>query len=222
MDHSEAIRIGAAEKYLLGELPADQRDQFEDHFFTCTECAGDVKSGAVFVDNARQVLREESATQTVLKPSITGRSWSGWLRPAWGLAAMVALVGVISYQNLVTIPRLRQTTLQPGALASISLVGAASRGGGTTVIHPPPGRPFGIYVDIPAIQPFSYYSLDVRSGNRQFEVQISGEQAKDTVQILIPAGTLPAGQAELVINGHTSKDGPVTEVARYPFQIQMQ
>jgi hypothetical protein len=223
MDHAEAIRLGAVEKYVLGELTAEQRDQFEEHFFTCPECAKDVKSAAVFVDNARPVLREESVPmQTVLKLPVGSRSWFAWLfRPAWGLAAALALVGVISYQNLVTIPRLKHSSAQPEALASFSLVTAASRGASATVIRPPQGRPFGVYVDIPATESFPYYTLDLRSGGKQTEVQVSAEQARDTVQMLIPAGAVTSGKGELVINGRT-QSGQVREVARFPIEVQVQ
>jgi len=33
MDHSEALRQQAAEKYVLGELPPPLRDEFEAHYF---------------------------------------------------------------------------------------------------------------------------------------------------------------------------------------------
>ena len=56
MNHDEAIRLKAAEKYLLGELSAELRDQYEDHYFGCAECAQDIRTGAVFIDNARDVL----------------------------------------------------------------------------------------------------------------------------------------------------------------------
>ena len=222
MDHSEAIRIGAAEKYLLGELPPDQREQFEEHYFSCHECATEVRLGAVFVDNARAILREEPAMQTVLKPVPQRQGWLGWLKPAWALAAALILVGVICYQNFVTIPQLKQGSARPEALMSFSLMTAGSRGGNATVIRPLQGRPFGIYVDIPATQSFQYYTVQVRTASRQFEVQVTPEQAKDTVQVLIPAGALDAGKAELVIAGHASENGPVTEIVRDPFEIQYQ
>jgi anti-sigma factor RsiW len=57
MDHNEALRLRAVEKYVLGELPPSLRDQFEEHFFECQECAQDVKAAAEFVDNARAVWR---------------------------------------------------------------------------------------------------------------------------------------------------------------------
>jgi len=57
MDHNEAIQLQAAEKYVLGELSPPLRDEFEEHFFDCQECALDVKAAAGFVDNARHVWR---------------------------------------------------------------------------------------------------------------------------------------------------------------------
>ncbi len=57
MDHNEALRLHAVEKYVLGELPPSLRDEFEEHFFECQECALDVNEAAEFVDNVRAVLR---------------------------------------------------------------------------------------------------------------------------------------------------------------------
>ena len=44
MDHNEAVRIQATEKYVLGELPPPLRNEFDEHFFECQECAQDVKA----------------------------------------------------------------------------------------------------------------------------------------------------------------------------------
>jgi len=32
MDHNDAVRLQAAEKYVLGEFPPDLRDEYEEHF----------------------------------------------------------------------------------------------------------------------------------------------------------------------------------------------
>jgi anti-sigma factor RsiW len=56
MDHNEALQLQAAEKYVLGELSQPLRDEFEEHFFECQECALDVKAAAGFADNASRVL----------------------------------------------------------------------------------------------------------------------------------------------------------------------
>ena len=46
MNHTEAVRLKAAEKYLMGELSAELRDQYEDHYFGCAECAQDIAAGS--------------------------------------------------------------------------------------------------------------------------------------------------------------------------------
>jgi anti-sigma factor RsiW len=50
MDHNEAIKLRAAERYALGELPEDVRDAYEEHFFDCAECAMEMKAVSAFVD----------------------------------------------------------------------------------------------------------------------------------------------------------------------------
>jgi hypothetical protein len=226
MEHSEAINSRAAEKYLLGELTVEQRDRFEEHFFVCIECAADVRTGAALVDNARHVLKHEPAPlQTVFVPTRSRQGWFGWLKPAWGFAAAaILLLAVLSYQNLVTIPSLKNSAAQPQMLASFSLVTAGSRGAGPMVIHPPKDRPFSLYVDIPAKGSFPYYTVDAQteSGNRAISVRVSAEQAKDTVQVLVPAGALQSGNSVLVVQGHAGENGPITEVARYPFALQFE
>ncbi len=66
MDHETAIRLKAAEGYFLGELTSDDRDAFEEHYFMCPECAGDVRALQVFAANARAVFRERSVPAGVL------------------------------------------------------------------------------------------------------------------------------------------------------------
>jgi hypothetical protein len=60
MDHEHAVQLKAAERYFLGELTGEDRDAFEEHFFTCQECAQDVRDLAAFSANARAIFREQS------------------------------------------------------------------------------------------------------------------------------------------------------------------
>lgn len=60
MEHTEAIRLQAVVKYVLGELPQAERDSFEEHYFDCGECALDVLAAAAFADNARNVFCHEA------------------------------------------------------------------------------------------------------------------------------------------------------------------
>ena len=100
----------------------------------------------------------------------------------------------------------------------------------------PAGKPFSFYIDIPASDSFAYYSAAVEtdSGGRKFAVPVSREQAKDPVQILLPANTLTPGNYVLVVRGvgqatssasetrvgQPTSAAKCTEIARYPFSVQ--
>jgi len=60
MDHSEALRLQAAERYVLGELSPELREQYEEHYFTCEECASDVKASAVFAGGPARYSRKKA------------------------------------------------------------------------------------------------------------------------------------------------------------------
>src|SRR5260370_25370453 len=82
MNHGEAIRLGATEKYVLGELPQSLRDEFEEHYFECLECALALKAAAGFVDNARAVFRQNTGTSAVTCSS------ASLARSAWVLSGI--------------------------------------------------------------------------------------------------------------------------------------
>ena len=103
MDHNEAIQLQAAVKYVLGELSPVQREEYEEHYFDCAECAVDIKALATFADTTREVLRQERA-RALAKDLVPVRGgWLRWLQPAL-VPACAALLLIIAYQNTVTIP----------------------------------------------------------------------------------------------------------------------
>ncbi|MGB7467272.1 MAG: hypothetical protein WBW14_30595, partial [Candidatus Acidiferrum sp.] len=105
MDHLEAKRLHAAEKYVLGELSADQRDAYEEHYFDCAECAEDVKATLTFVTAGREVFREEPAP--VAPKELAPRSrWTSWLRPMIAIPAMAVLLLVIGYYSRTSKPQI--------------------------------------------------------------------------------------------------------------------
>jgi len=228
MDHSEAIRLQAAERYLLGELSGDDRERFEEHFMSCSECAGDLRAGAAFVESAREVLSTEAPERT--RPETSRDPSRGWLaalfRPAIVVPAFAILLAAIGYLAGVTIPRLEASLSRanlPRALASFSLISDNSRGGAATVFTVQRDEPFSLYVDVPPQPSFSEYTLAVenQSGNIRFALPLSAAEVKSTVQVLIPASRLEPGQYALVVRG-TSGGGGVrdTQVARYSFTLE--
>src|SRR5207249_1458715 len=110
MDHNGAIRLQAAVKYVLGELSQAQRDEYEEHYFDCAECAVDIKALATFADTAREVMRQEKANNLALAPGAARPARLRWLQPVVALPAFAALLFIIAYQNVVTIPNARNTS----------------------------------------------------------------------------------------------------------------
>src|SRR5438309_1066865 len=104
MDHFQAVQSNANERYLLGEMTVEEGESYEEHFFDCAECAAQVKAGAIFIENARSVMGDQSDAalgETAARDpgAHFGGRWATW---AW--AAALLLMGVFLYQNAVTIP----------------------------------------------------------------------------------------------------------------------
>lgn len=219
MDHKIAVKIRAAERYLLGELTVAERDDYENHYFECPECAEEIRVGAALIDNARAEL------QIAYSPAPARRlGWFGWLQPSYAVAALVILLALLAYQNLFTIPRLKHETaaITTQPLTSFSFITVGSRGVAPPTITPPPGRPFGIYFDIPSTSAYHSYDCEIQSdtGKSKIRTEVSAEQAKDTVQLLISPGRLSTGNYVLVVRGKTG-DGAQAEIVRYPFSLRV-
>lgn len=229
MDHQEAMRTKAAERYVLGELSGDLREQYEEHFFTCAECADELRCTAAFTASARDVFGSESTgvPRSTVRAPRAGGIFAFFLRPSLAMAALVLLALVVGYQNLRVIPRLKTAASQsaaPVALSSFSLISVNSRGGAPLAISIPAGQPFSLYLDIPPQSPFPIYTCELENaaGANEFSLQVTAQQAKDTVQLLIPAGRITAGEHVVVVRGSGNiLPGGATgvEVARYPFTL---
>jgi hypothetical protein len=207
MNHSDAVRLKASEQYLLGEMGGPLRDEFEDHFMACAECAADVRAGVAFVESTREVLRLEPS---VTVEAATAHRPTGWLaaflRPAITAPALLLLVVIAGYQGMVTIPRIKSQLSQanaPGTLAAFSLIGANSRGETPVVVAVRPDQPFALYLDIRPDPSFSRYTCEVEnaSGAPAFSLQVSAQEAKNTVQIFVPASRLTPGPYVMVVRG---------------------
>jgi hypothetical protein len=229
MNHIEAIRMKATEQYLLGEMAAPLRDEFEDHFMSCQECARDVRAGAAFVENTREILRREVLARPATAPLNSARreSWlQALLRPAVVAAALAILLGVIGYQELVTVPRLESTLSKanaPSEVASFSLLGGNSRGEASVPVVVQRDQPYTLYVDIPPAPEFPRYTLDVErtDGALQFSLPVTSEGAKKTVQVLVPAGRLLPSDYAMVIRGvGSSGNSSAKEIGRARFSVK--
>jgi hypothetical protein len=224
MNHEEAIKRGSVEKYLLNELAPSERDEFEEHFFDCPDCAADVRATAAFLEAARKQLKTGPDSKRIVEavaPWYTSLWTAKLIAPVFALMLLV-----IGYQNLVIFPRhsLRATSLDgPEVLTSVSLISANSRGDTIPTVTLREGQPLLLSLDIPSSEGFSSYSCELvsQSGTVLWQLPVAAQQAKDTLFIRVPAAQWVPGTYSVMVHGISDKVGSAPEeVARYRLDLR--
>jgi len=226
MDHELVVRQKMTERYLLDELDPHQRDEFEEHYFGCAECALDVRAAAMFVEQSRTVLAdgEEKAgvpvPASVPAPSRAG--WLAWLRPAFAGPALALLLAVIGYQNLVVYPGMKQALNRPQVLPWAS-VNTRTRGSGTPVLAVPGEGSFLLFVNIPPDSGAASYIADLYdpAGKLEWSLAIPASSGQDEWPVQVPGANRPAGEYTLAVRAVTPA-GTSKEVSRASFELQIQ
>jgi len=228
MDHNEALQSQACEKYLLGELSSAERDAFEDHYFSCAECAAQLRSAAEFLSASREILAAapERASEATLKPDYVRppRGWFPWLNPLVAGPAFAALLLFIAYQNFVTIPRYKQSA-SPRVLPMHSLITANTLGDDQLTFTVLPDQLFGVYVDAPYDPGYSTYLLTLLSpsGTTTPLRSLNAAEAQKTQIIAINPGR-QAGKYAIVVSGLASPSADPSsarELARLQFSVAL-
>jgi hypothetical protein len=221
MEHDEAVRTKATERYLLGELEAEVRDQFEEHLFECPDCALDLRAASAFLEHSKvELSAPESTAVRAPEHAPTKPGWLNWLRPAIAVPVMACLLGVIAYQNFVTLPASKMGDAAPRVLASVSLLAANTRGMTIPSIDVNQGNPFLVFVDVPPGGSFVSYRVELYdpTGKKERSLPISSAAVKDTLTVQIPPVQAGDGAYRLVILG-SDASGETTEVASYPLNV---
>lgn len=222
MNHDQAVQQKATERYLLDELDPDERDQFEEHLFDCQDCALDVRSAAMFVEQTKTILSEEPPREPVRIAAAARPGWLAWLRPALAVPVMAVLLAVIGYQNFVAPKHFTQATNQPQVGPWIS-VNVPTRGPEPADVRVHAGEGFAIVLNIAPDKTFTSYAADLYnpSGKVTWSGQIVMASAQDARQIFIPGADRQPGTYKLVIQGVTPA-GERKEVTSQPIVLQIQ
>jgi hypothetical protein len=213
MNHEEAISSQAAAAYLLGDLSAEERDAFEEHFFDCSECGDTVRSGATMFAGGREAVENESSFRRFrsLKPALAG-------------AAAAALVVIATYQTAV-LPRVQSLATPPvmEVLRPTELMTSEMRGaeGQEMTIRFSGDDALALYPDVPPdAEPFPHYQAELRSSEGRVlsarDVPAELVRSGNSIPVLVRA--LPAGRYVLAIRG-VRKDGNRPEVVRYNVRV---
>ncbi|HSS96243.1 MAG TPA: zf-HC2 domain-containing protein [Terriglobales bacterium] len=226
MDHPEAIRLMAVEKYLLNELSPELRRSFEEHLFECKECEFDVQAGYALIDGSKEALA--STAVELEKAKVPGKqsSWFAWFRPAFAAPVMALLVFVVGYQNFVTVPALKNEVAaaqSPHILNTAYLTAGVSRGSAVQVTTKR-NYPVSLTFDIPAESRFASYMCELQSsaGVLEGSLPVSAEAARNSVSISFYPKRGNSGTYQLVVFGVSQDSNQRVEIERQPLELQVQ
>ena len=227
MNHEQAIQEMATERYLLDELAPELRDAFEEHMFECQECAVDVRAGNVFMSEAKvqlpRIAEESAARESVrIMPARAKKPWWSFLTtPAFAAPVFAALLGVIAFQNLSTIPSLRSEATEPRIIAPSSLH-ADTRGAEPTVVQGDRKQGASVLIDLPQQPGYSSYAIDLFDprGKQVWTQTVTAPQA-GTLSLSIPGKGLEQGAYTLNLAG-ISPQGARTELGRRTLDVHFE
>jgi Putative zinc-finger len=214
IDHQEAVKNLMAERYLLGELNAGEREAYEEHLFSCDACFEQVKAGTEFVGHLRRMGTEEP--RPALAPGFIARLMTSLRQPLMVAAcALLACVSGLSVYQRGIIAGLRQAQVMPSLFLS-----DGAKAGGTQQITVAANTRFDLSIQLLQSGDFSSYEGQVLTESQHLKTtfSISAEQTRDTIHVLLDSSIVGPGNYLMVVNG-LAPDGRKTEVTRYRFQV---
>jgi hypothetical protein len=225
MDHDHVAKQRLAERYLLDELDPEARNEFEEHFFECSDCALDVRAGSEFVTRAKFVLAEDAgmAVREPVRHEKSARSrWFSWFSPAYAVPALLTLLAVLGYQNMVTYPRLR-TALQRPQILPWATVTVGTWGSSGPTISVEAGKGFLLFVRIPPEEGYSRYVADLYNpaGKLESSLTIPTAGVQDQWPLLIPEANRKSGNYRISVRGITDA-GQSKDLGSTAFTLQVQ
>jgi anti-sigma factor RsiW len=214
MKHEDAIRTQAVERYLLRQMTEEERAIFEEHYFECDDCAGDVADGTQLMIAGRYLGKKQREAEQPAKAANVVPMPVPAPRPfRWPVAASLAftlLGGLTGY----LIGRKQQPPDPTGVIVRLD---TGTRRAGTPVRIPAVQTGDELKFDVPPSDDAAEYAAIVTCGGKtELTHGISREMAADAVSLRI--GELPAGRCELVIQG-VRKDGKRFLITRNPFKV---
>jgi hypothetical protein len=219
MEHDFAVKSLAAERYLLGEMQPEEREDFEAHYFECRECALDVRAGAVLEEHTAAILASQKAPA---RPREAGRNWFRWLQPGFVYPAFAAvLVAALAIQSL-RLAQMHQSLERVIApqVVQTSVLRSETRGEPAKV-RVEPGQLLLLSFDVFAPASYSRYQFQIVSpaGEEVLELTGAAPPAEKPVILSIPETSLPAGRYSLIVRGVSSSAEVGSELGQYHFEL---
>lgn len=210
MEHIEAMKSKAAERYLLGEMTDAEAESFEEHYFDCSVCANDVRDEAKVLEWGREIAREDRTGGKVVP---IGRRWKDWLP----LAAVAILVIGVGLPTLMMRSD-RGPSSEAGKILSLQV--GVNRGPSEPV-RLASDQSLVLVVDFTTDDAAAYsrYELTVRDARGNVRRRLLNREEIEQGQATEVLSGSPAGMHELTIEG-VRKEGNRTEIGRQSFTVQ--
>lgn len=214
IDHQDAVKSLMAERYLLGELNAGEREAYEEHLFSCDTCFEQVKAGTEFVGHLRRIGTEKAEEQPawsrlvhlVFRPS-----------PALAFAIMFLCVSGISARQAVVIHQMKAPesvdvkTVRPVARALDNPLTVPRQGNFElrTVFQPKP-----------KLQSYRARVVSA-SGKELASVAIKNPESGE-LQVRLNADSFRDGDYILIVQAVDPTTGSTEAIEQRPFKLLLQ
>lgn len=220
MEHEQATATLAAERYILNELTAAEREAFEEHYFVCERCAQEVKdlfALGVAAKEALPVQRAESATLSEKQTSRWRQYFGAWTLPRFALAVpCVLLIAVIMTGWQVV--RMRRHLMEPRSIASLVL--RPETRGETAAINVQQLGPYLLLeCDLPGAEGKVNWALS-QSAKILHRGEAAPPDAGSSFKLLLPSSSLSPG--DYTLNVQSAAGAPENATSRswtYRFKI---
>lgn len=210
MEHKDATKTRAVERYLLGEMLEDERAVFEDHYFDCRVCAADITDGTRLMVVGRVVAAENPQPSNVV-PFRPDRV--EWIPAAAAASLIFGLLGTVAGYYYGVRPQHEPAT---EIVRSVRIDTGVSRAG-TSGEAPTVRAGDELRFDVEPHDDAARYAVAVTCGGKiRSRHGISRTMAADAISLRLVE--LPPGRCELVIEG-VRKDGNRFEITRSPFEV---
>jgi len=244
--HSQIDEQEIIERYVRNQLTAEERRDFEEHFFGCEECFEKLRTTERFIAGMRDagsrgLLDGRSADSVVV------RTWASWMFPALAASSCVAvaLAIVAGWTLLFQMPRLRQQlgqasadlSAQRQAIAALQTQLASGTGVESNVplvmlqatrdVEEPPNEavlPAGagrlvLWVEMPASK-FRRFRLEVETEDhhRVMSLDHLERNSYGALAVGLPAEQLKAGEFRIMLTGE--EPPPASLLAEYKLRIR--
>ena len=214
IDHQEAVKNLMAERYLLGELNAGEREAYEEHLFSCNACFEQVKAGTEFVGHLRQIGTEKAEEQPtwsrlvhlVFRPS-----------PALAFGVMFLCTAGVSVRQAIVIHQMKA----PESVIVVT-VPPAARALDKAIIAPRQGNFELRAVFQPSAKLQSYRARIVSTSGKEIaSVAIRNPETAE-FQVRLNADSFRDGDYILVVQAVEQTTGKIQVLEQRPFKLQLQ